>query len=606
LRQGGVVFFGGSGNELLSLPIYGTGTGPEMTFLPGVQSIVASSSVGGLLYPEGLALDGSGNLYIADEGHGRVVKESPSANGWVQTTVASGFVSPQGVTVDGSGNVYIADTGAAQVWKETPLGSGYVESPIGGGLKYPAGVAVDGSGNVYIVDYGLSYVLMEVPSVASYTQSTVGAGLSGPSAVAVDGSGNVYIADWGHDRVMMETPSAGAYTASVVSSDLRQPNGVAVDGGGNVYVTDSDNNRELKETPIEGEYVQTVLADAATAGLRFPTGVAVDGKGNVYIADEENNRVLKENLAGAPSLSFDATAGGSTSADSPQTVTVANIGNEELEISGVDYPLDFPESSAAALNGCGSATILAAGAACTLAVDFSPVAVEGTKTTFALSETVSLITNTLNKANTLERVALAGTETKLAPALTLKASSATEDIGSPITLTATATGTGTTPQGTVTFYLPGGKMIGAPVALSSGVGSLTTTLTGTNTVTAIFSGGAAYAAATSNSVLVTVAKLAPQVPLKATPNPASAGSQVTFAAAVSEVIEGVPPTGTVEFYVGTNLVGSTTLSEVLGAARASFAAGTFAAGTYSVWAEYMGDKNYLAATSAKVTLTVSK
>jgi sugar lactone lactonase YvrE len=170
--------------------------------------------------PYAVAVDGSGNVYIADSGNSRVLMETLSAGSYTQSIVADaasgGLYVPYAVAVDGSGNVYIADTGNGRVLMETLSASGYTQSIVAdaasGGLDYPERVAVDGSGNVYIADTGNNRVLMETLSAASYTQSTVPtSGLEDPTGVAVDGSGNVYIADSGNSRVLMETLSNGNF-----------------------------------------------------------------------------------------------------------------------------------------------------------------------------------------------------------------------------------------------------------------------------------------------------------------------------------------------------------------------------------------------------------
>ena len=102
------------------------------------------------------------------------------------------------IAVDGSGNVYIADNARNLIYKETLSGGGYTQSTVPtGALNDPCSVAVDGSGNLYIVDCGNYRVLKETLSAGSYSESivasfTVGIG-TGPGAVAVDGAGNLYI-----------------------------------------------------------------------------------------------------------------------------------------------------------------------------------------------------------------------------------------------------------------------------------------------------------------------------------------------------------------------------------------------------------------------------
>jgi hypothetical protein len=215
--------------------------------------------------------------------------------------------------------------------------SGYTETVlVGSGLHSATGVAVDGSGNVYYCnsssnsgDLGIQSVVRKTLSGGSYTDSTVAdisTGLDNPIDVAVDASGNVYIVDTDIGKVWKETPSGGGYTQTTVGSGLNHPRGVAVDGRGNVYLADTGNLRVLKEAPSAGSYTQTTV----TTALQFSVGIAVDGNGNLYIADYDKDKVLELNIVDPPILNFADTNVGSTSSDSPQTVTMSNIGNANL------------------------------------------------------------------------------------------------------------------------------------------------------------------------------------------------------------------------------------------------------------------------------------
>ena len=151
----------------------------------GAQSTVPTS---GLNFPNGVAVDGSGNVYIADTDNNRVLKETLSAGSYTQSIVADaasgGLYVPYAVAVDGSGNVYIADTGNGRVLMETLSASGYTQSIVAdaasGGLDYPERVAVDGSGNVYIADSGNSRVLMETLSNGNFGPVNLGSRSSNP------------------------------------------------------------------------------------------------------------------------------------------------------------------------------------------------------------------------------------------------------------------------------------------------------------------------------------------------------------------------------------------------------------------------------------------
>jgi len=431
-RNGAVVLNDNNGTMIATAYLQGTGVGPQINFLPGTETTIVSAS-NGLSSPAGITVDGGGNLYIADVFNNRVLKETLTPSGYSQSTLTGELLSPEGVAVDGSGNVYVADNGLGSVLKETPSIGGYTESVIAdssNGQIFPGAVAVDGSGNVYFTTDLPPSLYKETLSAGSYTQSTIptpGAlnNAYGLSGVAVDGNGNVYVVDSGNNQVLKETPSAGAYVQSTLPIiGMVQAFGVTVDASGNVYVADLSGTQVIKETPSGGTYIQSTISSSK---LSFPHAVAVDGGGNVYIPDAANRRVLKEDLADAPSLTFASTAVGSTSADSPQGVTVENIGNAALNFTipstgnnpsiGVNFTLNSSGASACPLLNTDSSTVgaLAAGASCLLPISFTPTAAG------ALTGSLALTDNNLSAAApgyAVQNISLSGTGTQATPTIT--------------------------------------------------------------------------------------------------------------------------------------------------------------------------------------------
>ncbi len=309
--------------------------------------------------PVGVAVDGNGNLYIADSNNNRI--RMVSAGGTITTVAGNGgnvysgdggpaasasLSYPYAVAIDGSGNLYIADLMNRRIRKVsadgtittvagngTPVYSGDGGPAASASLQSPYGVAVDGGGNFYIADY---YNQRTRKVSADGTITTVAgngangfsgdggpaasARLSYPSGVAMDGSGNLYIADQYNQRIRMV--SAGGTITTVAgsgatvyfgdsgpatSASLSNPSGVVVDGGGNLYIADPNNNRIRKVSA--GGTISTVAGNgiygfsgdggpAASASLSFPFGVATDGGGNLYIADSNNNRIRKVSAEG--------------------------------------------------------------------------------------------------------------------------------------------------------------------------------------------------------------------------------------------------------------------------------------------------------------------
>ena len=304
--------------------------------------------------PGGVAVDGSGNVFVADCAN-QTIRKVTSA-GVVSTFAgragSSGnadgtgsnaqFYNPKGLAVDSAGNIYVADTGNYTIRKITPAGvvstfagrAGSYGSTDGTGSNArfwdPSGVAVDGAGNVYVADTRNCTIRKIAPAgVVSTFAGLAGNGSSfdgtgsnarfwDPSGVAVDGAGNVYVADTSNHTIRKITPTgvvstlAGFAFAGVAGNDgsadgagsnaqFYYPSGVALDSAGNVYVADKGNCTIRKITPtgvvntLTGLAGSSGSADGAGSIARFydPRSVAADNAGNVYVADTDNNTIRK-------------------------------------------------------------------------------------------------------------------------------------------------------------------------------------------------------------------------------------------------------------------------------------------------------------------------
>ena len=326
--------------------------------------------------PQGVAVDSSGNVYVADTashtirkitkagvvstlagtaGTATATTGSPTPDG---TGTAATFNGPQGVAVDSSGNVYVADTGSHTIRKITITTSeaGVVTAAVStlagtvnsatattgtpdpnsdtatsATFNGPQGVAVDSNGIVYVADTG-SHTIRRIASTGTRAVTTVGGtvnsanasttGISSPQGVAVNSDGTiVYVAGTGNNNIQKITIAAdgmgtvnafsGTITAghadtgtdaegNAVVATFNAPAGVAVDSFGNVFVADSGNNLIRK---ITSAGVVTTLAGSGTDGhhdatgtaalFSSPQGVAVDSYDDVYVADTTNNRIRK-------------------------------------------------------------------------------------------------------------------------------------------------------------------------------------------------------------------------------------------------------------------------------------------------------------------------
>jgi uncharacterized protein (TIGR03437 family) len=360
---GGNLYIADSGNNRIRMVntsgIIATvaGTGPN-----GISSY---SGDGGpatsaeLNLPSGVAVDGAGNLYIADMGNNRIRKVSPAG---IITTVAGNGTDvysgdggpatsaelslPQGVAVDAAGNLFIADTRNLRIRKvsaagtiTTVAGNGSYGSSGDGGpatsatLNLPQGIAVDGAGNLFIADtvnnrirkVNAAGTITTVAGNGSYGYAGDGsaatsAELGGPEGAAVDSTGNLLIADSYNARLrkvalngIISTVAGdggfhyGGDGGPATSAELFLPESVAADNAGNLFVADTSNNRirQINQagviTTVAGNGAHGYSGDggpATSAELNQPSGVAVDNAGSLFIADQANNRIRMVNPAG--------------------------------------------------------------------------------------------------------------------------------------------------------------------------------------------------------------------------------------------------------------------------------------------------------------------
>ena len=277
--------------------------------------------------PSGVAVDGEGNVYIADRDARRIRRVDAVSNrmaviagngrygfeGDEGPAAAAHLSSPSGVAVDAAGNVYIADTYNDRI-RKVDIFEGTISTFAGSGdicfrrngvcgdrgdalravLYAPSGIAAGRRGGIYVADTGNHRIRKIYPDSDDPEQYRID---------TVAGSGSEAAADGGY----------GGDGGPAAAAQLNNPQGVAVDWRGHIYIADTGNHRIRRVYPDpdnpERNLIETIAGDgnagyggdggpAAAAQLNNPQGVAADRSGNIYIADRDNHRIRKVNRSG--------------------------------------------------------------------------------------------------------------------------------------------------------------------------------------------------------------------------------------------------------------------------------------------------------------------
>jgi sugar lactone lactonase YvrE len=338
---------------------------------PGSNGTTDGSAASASFYrPQQIAIDATGNLYVADSQNQTI--RVLSSGGIVSTLAgtantagsadgngpAARFSRPFGVAVNrSSGVVYVSDTfnsgiraiatnGDVTTLAGGPARSGWVDA-TGTAARFasPRGLATDSSGNLFVADTSnhvvrkvdASGVVTTFVGSGSSTGSSDGTGtaalFAGPYSVSVDAANNLYVADSGNNAIRMVTPAGvvttlaggawGSNDGTGAASQFAGPYGLTADASGNVYVADTGNHTVRKIVVATGEVTTlagsagvhgSIDATGASAQFNQPFAITYDGfTGNLFLADSSNHQIRQITPAGVvTTLAGTATTPGST------------------------------------------------------------------------------------------------------------------------------------------------------------------------------------------------------------------------------------------------------------------------------------------------------
>ena len=452
LRNGAVVAQDQDGQTLAMTYVHGSGTGAQISIQSntyygfyGVSAANVPFSFttlsDGFSRPN-VAVDGAGNVFVADWGSNSVKKIPAGCTSSTCTvTVTNGISTPSAVAVDGAGNLFVTEVGYGDV-KKIPLGctSPSCMQTVGSGFNQPFGVAVDASGNVFVADT-YNNAIKEVVAAGGYsTIKTLASGLNLPWSVVVNAGGDLFVAEGGDqcpqwipgicssiNTSLLQITAASDYKTvnTLDSGGFGKPFGLAIDGGGNVYEADYGDSCATEYTAGSGYVTAHRLCSTGGWNALFPEGLAVDSGGNLYLGDVIKGSVHKLDYVNLPSMIFKTAtlAGVADVRDGPQVVTVQNNGTAPLTFTSMAFS-DSSFKLNSTVTTCSTSTPLAAGSSCYLAADFAPT------TTGPLPGTLTLIDNNLNQSPATQVIKIAAVALPPVPVI----------LTSPANLTTSSTG----------------------------------------------------------------------------------------------------------------------------------------------------------------------
>jgi sugar lactone lactonase YvrE len=284
----------------------------------GVRTTLNSTT---LTNPLNVGYDNStGYIYVSDFGTNSVYRFNSS--GTLLATI-TGFTQPYGLAIDQSGNVFVANNGGSSV-KKIAAGASTATTFISS-LTSPYGVTFDASGNLYISS-NTANTILKVPAGTSTAGAFVSTGLSGPRNLAYDGAGNIYVADYGNNAIKKIT-SAGT-VSTFYTSNVTSPRDISFGPNGTIYIANSGGNNLLKATTKGGYYIDNFLP----LGLSFNAVTGVISGTPTTLTLPTTYTITAWNASGSSSTSL--TLAVSPPAPTAGGVSICGAGTVTITASG--------------------------------------------------------------------------------------------------------------------------------------------------------------------------------------------------------------------------------------------------------------------------------
>lgn len=357
LRRGAVTLATSAGVQAGGVAILsGTGTGGLLTAVPGTQ--VAITGTSGFTAAGPMAVDGAGNLYIADRSSGVVYKEAISGTTATQTQLFNVGAGVASIALDATGNIFLASPSAKEIYELQLTAPGtYTQLGLEPCNYACNAVALDPNGNLYYSDLYNVFVLTYNGNGSYNTVPQTVDGFVYAAGIATPGDGYLYVSSAGTENKVYKlqfngvTGTSGATPTHSVSS----PGSLVLDPAGNVYATSST-------AGIQRFHFNN--GNTAVLGNVVAGGVAIAGNGTVYLNDGAST-IYAVNQAAAPS-----TTSSSQNYTAPEkSVTLMNIGNATATLGASTTAAPFAIASD---NACTSGLQLASTSTCALNYTFSP------------------------------------------------------------------------------------------------------------------------------------------------------------------------------------------------------------------------------------------